>query len=75
MTSVHDKINTIHTEVTQNAGGTANKLAKIRDELKSLTANVQKGIAAGQEATVAAKEAAEVGKAVAGITRDIRNKG
>merc|ERR1711881_523674 len=44
-------------------------------ELKSLTANVQKGIAAGETATVAATEAAEVSKTVAAMARDIKNRG
>jgi hypothetical protein len=75
MSSVFDKIKTIHTEVTRNADGTGKELATMREELKSLTENVQKGVKAGQEATAAAKEAAEVGKTVAGMTRDIKNKG
>jgi hypothetical protein len=75
MTSVHNKINIIHTEVTQNADGTAEELATIKEELKSLTISMQEGITAGREATVAAKEAAEIGKIVAGMTRDIKNKG
>jgi hypothetical protein len=74
MTSVHDEINTIHTEVAQNAVRKAKELATIEEELKNLTANVQKGLAASQKAPVAAKEAAEVGKMVTGITRDIKNK-
>ena len=75
MSTVHDKIRGIHTEVTQNANGVAKELAAMRDELKSLTNNVQTGALASQEASAAAKEAAEVGKTVAGMTRDIKNKG
>jgi hypothetical protein len=75
MSSVHDKIKGIHTEMAQNAGGVAKELATMKDELKSLMTTVQNGTTASQEAKVAAKEAADVGKMVAGMTRDIKNKG
>jgi len=75
MTAVHHKMDVIHVELSQSANGTAKEIQNIKEELKSLTANVQKSITAGEEATAAAKEAADVGKTVAGMTRDIKNNG
>ncbi|KIV98429.1 uncharacterized protein PV09_09750 [Verruconis gallopava] len=54
---------------------TPDMTANIKEEVKNLTANVQKGTAASEAATVVAKEAAEVGKTVAGMARDIKNNG
>jgi hypothetical protein len=75
MTTVHDQLRIIHTETAQNTKGTAKEIAKMKEELKALTSDIQKSIKIGEEAKTAAKEATEVGKTVAGITRDIKNKG
>jgi hypothetical protein len=73
-TAVYQKMTIVRTELSQHANGTATEIQNIKDELKSLTAGVQKSITAGEEATAAAKEAAEVSKTVAGMARDIKNK-
>jgi hypothetical protein len=75
MTTVHDRMRTTHTEMTQNTEGMAKELATIKEELESLTTGIQKNITMGEEARDAAREATEVGKAVAGMTREIKNKG
>merc|ERR1711981_932223 len=75
VTAVYNKMVIMRTEMTQSANGTAQEIQNIKEELKSLTANVQKGIAAGETATVAATEAAEVSKTVAAMARDIKNRG
>lgn len=75
MTTVHDKIRTIHTELNQNAEGTAKELASIREELRNNMTGIQKSITIGEEAKTAAKEATDVGKTIAGMTREIKNKG
>jgi ribosomal protein L20 len=74
MTAVYQKMTIIRTELSQNANGTATEIQNIKDELKSLTAGVQKGITTGEAAAAAAKEAAEVSKTVAGMARDIKNR-
>lgn len=73
MTAVHHKMDVLHTEMAQIANGRTKEIQHIKEELKSLTTNVQKSIMAGKEATTAAKEAAEVSKTVAGMARDIKN--
>ena len=75
ITAVYNKMVIMRTEITQSANGTAQEIQSIKEELKSLTANVQKGIVAGETATVAATEAAEVSKTVAAMARDIKNRG
>jgi hypothetical protein len=74
MTAVYQKMTVIRTELSQNANGTTAEIQNIKEEIKSLTASVQKSIKAGEEATTAAKEAAEVGKKVADMARDIKDK-
>lgn len=74
LTAVYQKMTIIRTEISQNANGTTTEIQNIKDELKSLTAGVQKGITTGKEAAAAAKEAAEVSKTVAGMARDIKNR-
>lgn len=75
MTAMYNKMTIMRTELTQHANVTTTEIQNIKEELKSLTTNVQKGMAASEAATVAAKEAAEVGKTVAGMARDIKNNG
>ncbi|KIV98298.1 uncharacterized protein PV09_09855 [Verruconis gallopava] len=75
MTAVHNKIAMISADLSQNVNGQTQEIQNIKDELKNLTTNVRKGMAASEAATVAAKEAAEVGKTVAGMARDIKNNG
>ncbi|KIV98864.1 uncharacterized protein PV09_09390 [Verruconis gallopava] len=75
MTAVHQKMSTIYTEMTANANSTVKEIYNIKEELKNLVVKVQKGITVGETATVAATEAAEVGKTVAAMARDIKNKG
>jgi hypothetical protein len=75
MTTVYDKL---HAPCAPNKirprKDTAKELASIREELKNNMANVQEGITVAKRAEAAALKATTVGKAVAGMTRDIRNK-
>src|SRR5690349_13688225 len=40
ITTVHDKLRTKHTELNQNAEGTAREFARIREELKNTTTGI-----------------------------------
>ncbi len=75
MTTVHDQLRIMHTEMAQNTKETAKEIAYMEKELKVMTMDIQKSITVGEEAKIAAKEATEVCKTVAGMTRDIKNKG
>ncbi|KIV98473.1 uncharacterized protein PV09_09718 [Verruconis gallopava] len=75
MTAVYQKMSTIYTEITANANGIAKEIYNIKEELKNLVVKIQKGIIVGETATMAATEAAEVGKTFAATARDIKNKG
>ncbi|KIV98682.1 uncharacterized protein PV09_09538 [Verruconis gallopava] len=75
ITVVYQKISTIYIEMMVNANGIAKEIYNIKEELKNLAVKVQKGITAGETATVPATEAAEVGKTVTAIARDIKNRG
>ena len=75
MTTIHDQLRIIHTEMTQDTKETVKEIAEVKGELKALRKDTQKNITVGEEAKTAAKEATEVGKTVAGIASDIKNKG
>jgi hypothetical protein len=75
LTTLHDTMNTMHTEVKAAAKGTAIALESIREELKDTATKIQRSIAIGEEVKTAAKEATDIGKIVAGMAREIMNKG
>jgi len=75
MTTVFDQLRIMHTEMAQSTNGTDKGMTDIKEELKALTTGIQKSIMVGEEAKIAAKEATEVSKTVAGMTRDIKNRG
>ena len=58
LTTVQHKMNNIQTEVSQGAQATTKEIQNIKDELKNLTANVQKSITAGEGANAAARVSA-----------------
>jgi hypothetical protein len=74
MTTIHDKLNAIHTEQDQTAKDTTKELASIKEELKRNMTSVQEGITAAKQAGTAAQEATDISKTVAGIAREIKNK-
>jgi hypothetical protein len=75
LTTLHDTVNTMHTDARATAEKKAKAIEAIRKELKSTTVDIQKSITIGEEAKAIAKQAADVSKVVAGIARDIKNKG
>jgi hypothetical protein len=55
MTTVHDKLNAMHTEQNRTAKDTAKDLVSVKEELNNNTASVQEGITAAKQAGAAAQ--------------------
>jgi hypothetical protein len=55
--------------------GMMREMAHDRGDVQNMNTNVQEGMNASKEARKAAKEATDVGKVIAGMTREIKNKG
>jgi hypothetical protein len=74
-TSIQTTMNSLQAEAKRAALENTKSFESIRKDLKDTMDDTQRGTAASEEAKSAAREAVAIGKSVASIAKEIKNKG